>query len=102
MAGIPYTGADLELKAGLLANNLWQALDDARNWYWWLQDNAAAFATLGISADQTLITGAAGDLGGPAGLWAVAHSKFAPGGSSDYFANAKKLTGTNYAGSAIS
>jgi len=102
MAGIPYTGADLELKAGLIAQGVWGALDDARKWYWWLQDNAAAFASLGISGDQTLITNSAGDLGGPAGLWSVAHAKFTPGGSSDYFSNAKKLTGTNYAGSAIS
>jgi len=101
MAGIAFTGLDLENQAGFIAKNLWDTLDAARNWYWWVQDNAALFASLGISADQALITNSAGDLGGPAGLWSVAHAKFTPGGSSDYFANAKKLTGLNYAGSSI-
>jgi hypothetical protein len=101
MAGIPFTGADLELKAGLIAQNLWNDLNAAREWYWWIQDHAAVFSTLGISGDQTLITNAASDLAGPAGLWSVAHAKSVPGGASDYFANAKQLTGTNYAGSSI-
>lgn len=102
MAGISFTGDNVEMRAGLVVNNLWNALDDARAWYWWLQDqNTAVFTALGISADETLIRNAAGDLGGPAGLWSVAHSKFAPPGLSDYFANGKQLTGTNYSGSAI-
>lgn len=102
MAGVPFNGNDVETRSGLIVNNLWQALDDARSWYWWLQDhNTAVFTSLGISGDETLIRNAAADLGGPAGLWSVAHSKFAPGGLSDYFSNGKQLTGTNYSGSAI-
>lgn len=104
MAGITYNGNDVETKAGLVAQNLWNALNDARSWYLWITDGAhsAIWTPLGIAADQTLITNAAGDLGGPAGLWSVAHAKVTPSGASDYFANAKQLTATNYTGSAIS
>jgi hypothetical protein len=102
MAGISFTGADVEMRAGLVVANLWSALDDARAWYWWLQDhNSAVFTTLGITGDETTIRTAAGDLGGPSGLWSVAHSKIAPSGASDYFFTAKLLTGTKYSGSAI-
>lgn len=104
-AGIPFTAADVNLKAGLVVSNLWTALDAARQWYWWLQANGTGVTqtTLGISAaDDTLIRNAAGDLGGPAGLWSVAHSKTTPSGASDYFFNAAKLTGTVYSGSQIS
>jgi hypothetical protein len=101
MAGITFSGNDLEQTVGLEILNLWKALEAVRERYWWLQANSGIFATLGISGDQTLITNAVGDLGGAAGLWSVAHAKFTPGGASDYFANAGKLTGLNYAGSAI-
>lgn len=104
MAGITFTGAELEQRAGFVAQNLWNALDDARQWYLWLNDSSHSgiWTPLGIATDQSLIMGAAGDLGGPGGLWSVAHSKTTPSGASDYFSNAKQLTGLIYAGSAIS
>lgn len=106
MAGIPFTAADVQMRAGLVSQQLWDALDAARTWYLWLSDSthsAATIQALGVSlSDDTLIRNSAGDLGGPSGLWSVAHAKVAPAGSSDYFFNAKQLTGTNYSGSAIS
>jgi hypothetical protein len=107
MAGIPMTAADVQLRAGLISQQVWDALDKAREWYLWLNDathgTGLTQTTLSISAaDDTLIRNAAADLGGPAGLWSVSHAKLAPAGASDYFSNAKQLTGTNYCGSAIS
>lgn len=104
MAGISYTGDNIEQKAGLIAQQVWDALTEAREFYLWLQDhNSASVIALGVqSPDDTLIRNAFNDLAGPAGLWSVAHSKSTPSGASDYFFNAKQLTGTNYSGSAIS
>jgi hypothetical protein len=106
MAGITFGANDIEQKAGLIVQQVWDSLSNARAFYLWLADpthSAAAIQALGVSAsDDTLIRNAFGDLGGPAGLWSVSHAKFTPGGSSDYFSNAKQLTGTNYSGSAIS
>jgi hypothetical protein len=105
MAGIPYTAADLQLQAGLRAQQVWDALDSVRAWYLWLNDasHSGVMTSLGISSpDQTLITNSAAELGGPGGLWSVSHAKVTPSGASDYFANSKQLTGLNYSGSAIS
>jgi hypothetical protein len=104
MAGIDYNASAVEQKAGLIAQQVWDALQEAREFYLWLQDhNTAALVALGVSSpDDTLIRNAMGDLAGSAGLWSVAHAKMTPSGASDYFANAKQLTGTNYAGSAFS
>lgn len=51
-----------------------------------------------MAADITLIRNSFADLGGTSGLWAVSHGTFAPAGASNYFSNAKNLTGTNYSG----
>ncbi len=53
---------------------------------------------LGVSAaDLVIIRNSFADLGGASGLYAVAHGTFAPSGASNYFFNAKNLTGLNYA-----
>jgi hypothetical protein len=101
VAGIPFTGNDIELQAGLRAQAVWNALNDAHNWYLWLNDatrGQTLFTSLGIGADWTIISTAASDLGGPSGLWAVSHGSFTPSGANNYFFSAKSLVGTNYAG----
>lgn len=106
MAGLQMSAADIQMKAGVIAQQVWDALNEARKFYLWLNDathSAANIQALGVSAsDDTLIRNAFADLAGPSGLWSVSHAKVTPGGSSDYFFNAKQLTGTNYSGSAIS
>jgi hypothetical protein len=104
MAGIGFDANAIEQKAGLISQQVWDALQEAREFYLWLQDHSSASVqALGVSsADDTLIRNAMGDLGGPSGLWSVGHNKTTPSGASDYFFNAKQLTGTNYAGSSFS
>jgi hypothetical protein len=104
MAGYTLTATDINSKAGSLAYAVWKALDDVRAFKLWLDDtshNDTALGPTGIgvtSADLTVIRNSIADLGGTSGLWAVAHGTFAPAGASNYFANAKLLTGINYAG----
>lgn len=103
MAGNPYTAADINNLAGSLVAGLWTQLDTVRRFKLWLDDashNDAAIGPSGIgvtAADLTIIRNSFADLGGASGLWAVSHGTFAPGGASNYFSNAKLLTGLNYA-----
>jgi hypothetical protein len=103
MAGYPLTALDINNRAGALATGLWTALEDARRFKLWLDDashNDTAIGPSGVgvtTGDLTVIRNSFGDLGGTSGLWAVAHGTFAPAGASNYFANAKLLTGLNYA-----
>lgn len=101
MAGIAYTAVQLQNQAGLLAQSLWTSLEEARKFKLWLDDathNDAALTGIGVpGADLTLIRNSMADLGGASGLWAVSHGTFAPSGASNYFSNAKQLTGLNYA-----
>lgn len=100
--GYPYTAAEINSTAGARITNLWNALNDIRNLKLWLDDathNDAFLTALGFSApDITLLRNSISDLGGASGLWAVSHGSFAPAGASNYFSNAKQLSGMNYTG----
>ena len=104
--GYPITSADVNNRAGQLVVALWTTLEDVRRFKLWLDDSAHTDAFLngiGItgsasSGDVKVLRDAFADLGGAAGLYPVAHGAFAPGGSSNYFANAKNLAGVSYAG----
>lgn len=101
-AGVAVTANEINSKAGALVTNLWNALNDVRNFKLWLDDsihNDSYLTALGFSApDIAAIRNAYADLGGASGLYSVAHGSFAPAGASNYFFNAKALTGTNYSG----
>jgi hypothetical protein len=105
-AGFPVVSNDVNTTAGSLTYAVWKALEDVRRFKLWLDDGAhtdAYLNNLGItgtssSGDVQILRNGIADLGGASGLWAVAHSSFAPAGLSNYFANAKNLTGINYAG----
>lgn len=100
MAGNLYTALDVNNRAGALVAGLWNTLNDVHTFKLWLDDathNDAALTAVGMAgADLTLIRNSFADLGGASGLWAVAHGSFAPAGASNYFSNAKQLTGLNY------
>jgi hypothetical protein len=104
MAGFTLTASDINSRAGTLTYALWKALDDVHAFKLWLDDSSHNDTALGpsgvgvTSADLTIIRNSFADLGGASGLWAVAHGSFAPSGASNYFANAKLLTGVNYGG----
>jgi hypothetical protein len=104
MAGNPYTALDINQRAGSLVYGLWTALEDVRRFKSWLDDtshNDAAIGPSGVgvtTADLTIIRNSFSDLAGASGLYAVAHGTFDPTGASNYFSNAKLLTGLNYAG----
>lgn len=103
MAGNAFTATDLNNRAGALVAGLWTSMEEVRRWKLWLDDATHADSVLGptgigvTSADLTLIRNSFADLGGTSGLWAVAHGTFAPSGASNYFSNAKQLTGLTYA-----
>lgn len=104
--GYPVTAADVNAKAGALVTNLWDALDQVRRFKLWLDDSThddAYLNGLGITGtasggDVQILRNSFADLAGPAGLYVVAHGTFAPSGASNYFFNARRLTGTNYTG----
>jgi hypothetical protein len=104
MAGFTLTANEINSRAGTLSYALWKALDDVRDFKLWLDDSAHNDAALGPSgvgvttADLLIIRNSFADLGGTAGLYAVAHGTFDPTGASNYFSNAKLLTGVNYSG----
>lgn len=105
MAGYTLTASGINDRSGALVNNLWQALEEVRRFKLWLDDSThtdlliGPTSTVGVpSADLTIIRNSFADLGGASGLWAVAHGSFAPSGASNYFSNAKQLTGLYYAG----
>lgn len=103
--GYPVTSTDVNNRAGALVVALWKSLDDVRALKLWLDDAVhtdAYLNNLGITGsastgDAKLLRDSFADLGGASGLWAVSHGSFAPSGASNYFANAKNLTGVTYA-----
>lgn len=107
MAGQSFNANDLNSRAGSVAQEFYDKLQQARAWYLWLQDAAHTDAILTAApynvaqADLTLIRAAAADLGGDAGLYATAHGTFHAAGNNDFLANIKKLTGLNWSGSAV-
>jgi hypothetical protein len=102
MAGITFTAPQLNNQAGLLVQSLWTSLEEVRRMKLWLDDATHTDVILQASpysvaaADLTAIRSSFADLGGTSGLWAVARGSFAPSGASNYFANAKSLTGLSY------
>lgn len=104
MAGNSYTATDINNRAGSLVYGVWQALDAARQFKLWLDDASHTDTVLGptgigvTTADLLVIRNSFADLAGASGLWAVAHGSFAPSGASNYFFNAKNLSGLNYTG----
>lgn len=98
--------ADINNKAGGLVVALWTNLEEIRKFKLWLDDavhtdgflNAAGITGTASSGDVKVLRDSFADLGGASGLWAVAHGTFAPGGASNYFVNAKNLSGVTYAG----
>jgi hypothetical protein len=101
-AGYQTTLADINNQAGALVIALWNDLEAVHRFKLWLDDSAhndAYLTALGMaSGDITTLRNSIADLGGTSGLWAVSHGSFAPGGASNYFSNAKLLTGANWAG----
>lgn len=105
-AGFQVVSNDVNSTAGSLTYAVWKALEDVRRFKLWLDDSAHGdtyLNNLGITGtastgDVQVLRNGIADLGGTSGLWAVAHGTFAPGGASNYFFNAKNLTGINYAG----
>jgi hypothetical protein len=104
MAGITYTASQIQDRAGSLANALWLSLEDVRRFKLWLDDTIHTDTILGPTGigvptpDLTLIRNSYSDLAGTTGLYGVAHGTVTPSGASNYFFNAKNLTGLNYAG----
>lgn len=103
MAGNTFTAADVQNRAGSLVAGLWTQLEDIRKFKLWLDDSSHTDMILGPlgvgvpSGDLTIIRSAIADLGGNSGLWAVSHGTYAPAAPSNFFFNAKLLTGLNYA-----
>lgn len=103
MAGYTLAASDVNNRAGGLVVGLWQALEEVRKFKLWLDDATHSDAVLGptgigvTSADLTVIRNSFADLGGASGLYAAAHGTFAPSGASNYFSNAKNLSGISYA-----
>jgi hypothetical protein len=109
MAGRALTATDVNNRAAGLVEQTWAALDQCNQLYKWLTDAAHTDAFLngiGITgnvstagSDVKLLRDGISDLGNTTnGLWAVAHGLFVPGGTNNFFANAKNLTGANYTG----
>jgi hypothetical protein len=104
MAGITYTASQIEDRAGSLVNALWLTLEDIKRFKLWLDDSIHTDTIIGPSgigvptANLTLIRNSYSDLAGATGLYGVAHGAITPSGASNYFFNAKNLTGLNYAG----
>jgi hypothetical protein len=105
MAGRTLTALDVNNRAAACVEQAWSALDQCNQMYRWLIDSNNTTAILTASpinlpsADDTLIRSGISDLGNTTnGLWAVAHGLFVPGGTNNFFTNAKKLSGVNYTG----
>lgn len=104
MAGYSITAQDINNRAGTVARNLWEALEEARRMKLWLDDAANTDAILTTPpinmpiADLNIIRPAIADLGGTTGLWAVARGTHDPSGPNNFFFNAKKLGGTYWTG----
>lgn len=105
MPGRELTSLDVNNRAAAVVEQLWSALEEASKLYRWLSDaniTGASDANLiaaGLTTeDITAIRAAATDLGGPSGLWGVAHAQSHPSGNNDFFFNAKLLAGINFTG----
>lgn len=105
--GYPVSTGDINTKAGQLVTSLWDTLNDVNRFYKWLTDathddaflNAAGITGTASSGDVKTLRDSFSDLGNTTnGLWAVSHGLFVPGGVNNFFATAKKLTGTNFTG----
>lgn len=101
-AGYQVSLLDVQNRSGALVVQLWNNLDEVHKFKLWLDDAShpdSFFTGLGMAGgDITTMRNSFADLGGASGLWAVSHGSFAPAGASNYFANAKLLTGINYGG----
>jgi hypothetical protein len=105
VAGRTLTALDINNRAAAVVEQLWTALDQANQLYKWLADSNNATGVLTASpinlpsADDTTIRAAISDLGSSTnGLWAVSHGIYVPGGTNNFFFNARKLSGVNYTG----
>lgn len=100
--GFTVDQASVNNRAGLLVAQLWSTLRDLNELNSWLNDSThdTAFLTgLGFtSAEVTALKAAVADLGSANGLWGVAHNQKTVTSTNDFFFNAKKLTGTTWAG----
>lgn len=89
-------------RAGQLVAQLWSTLRDLSEFNAWLNDSAhtdAFLIGLGFTqAEVTALRAAVSDLGGSNGLYAVAHNAKTVTSTNDFFFNAKRLTGTTWAG----
>lgn len=105
-AGLEVSGPSVNARAGNLVVALWNTLDDIHKFKLWLDDhNDTYLNSIGISgtattagSDVKVLRDSFADLGGASGLWAVSHGSFDAPGLTNYFFNAKNLTGTNWAG----
>ena|SRR5258706_11119004 len=103
MSGYVTNSLDINNKAGQLVVAMWKDLVELRDYHVWLNDathDQTYFTSVGVDAATLAdLRAGIGDLGNPTnGLYAVAHGAFLPLGLSNYFFNAKKLSGTTYAG----
>jgi len=109
MAGRALTGQNVQDKAATCVEQVWFALDACNQMYRWFTDATHTdtyLNNLGISGtaagagtDVKLLRDSISDLGSTTnGLWAVAHGLFVPGGTNNFFFNAKALTGVTYTG----
>lgn len=109
MAGRALTGTMVNDRAASYVELTWSALDQCNQMYRWLTDAAHTDTFLnnigisgtaaGAGTDVKLLRDSISDLGNTTnGLWAVAHGLFVPGGTNNFFANAKNLTGATYTG----
>lgn len=104
--GYPITAVDVNNRAGGLVVALWEDLEAIKRLKSWLDDathDDAFLNNIGItgsasSGDVKTLRDSFADLAGASGLYGVAHGSVAPGGASNYFFNAKKLSGISYAG----
>lgn len=102
MSGYQVTSTDVNNRAGQLVTAIWQDLESLKQFHLWLNDathDSTFFTGIGIDANVLSdLRSGIGDLGNPTnGLYAVSHGIFVPGGTNNFFFNAKKLSGTNYA-----
>lgn len=100
--GFPVDQSSVNNRAGLLVAQLWSTLRDLSEFNAWLNDSAhtdAFLIALGFTqAEVTALRSAIADLGSSNGLYAVAHNAKTVTSANDFFFNAKKLTGTTWAG----
>jgi len=109
MPGRALTGTNVNDKAGACVEQVWIALEQCNQLYRWLTDSThndsflnnlgIAGTSAGAGTDVKLLRDGIADLGSTTnGLWAVAHGLFVPGGTNNFFFNAKQLTGVTYTG----